>query len=67
MNVEIMNRNDVTDLSIEAKVQRGIKWADVAGRVGKSKEWTTAACPGPREPEPDGDRVRSKFLPYKPY
>ncbi|ABF12723.1 cyanate lyase; cyanate aminohydrolase (plasmid) [Cupriavidus metallidurans CH34] len=25
---------------------RGIRWADVAERVGKSKEWTTAACLG---------------------
>ncbi|GAA7760500.1 MAG: cyanase [Burkholderiaceae bacterium] len=41
-----MNRTDVTDLIIEAKVLRGIRWADVAERVGKSKEWTTAACLG---------------------
>ena len=41
-----MNRSDVTDLIIEAKVTKGIRWADVAGKVGKSKEWTTAACLG---------------------
>ena len=41
-----MNRTDVTDLIIEAKVLRGIRWADVAERVGKSKEWTPAACLG---------------------
>ena len=41
-----MNRDDVTDLIIEAKVRRGISWADVARKVGKSKEWTTAACLG---------------------
>lgn len=41
-----MNRSDVTDLIIEAKVKRGISWAQVAERVGKSKEWTTAACLG---------------------
>ncbi|EKZ97835.1 MULTISPECIES: cyanase [Cupriavidus] len=41
-----MTRSDVTDLIIEAKVLRGIRWADVAERVGKSKEWTTAACLG---------------------
>nr|B9NJI2.1 RecName: Full=Cyanate hydratase 1; Short=Cyanase 1; AltName: Full=Cyanate hydrolase 1; AltName: Full=Cyanate lyase 1 [Populus trichocarpa] len=45
-NGETMNRSDVTDLIIEAKVLRGIRWADVAERVGKSKEWTTAACLG---------------------
>jgi cyanate lyase len=41
-----MNREDVTDLIIEAKVRKGLKWADVAAKVGQSKEWVTAACLG---------------------
>ena len=41
-----MNRNDVTEKIISAKVSRGIQWADVANRVGQSREWTTAACLG---------------------
>jgi cyanate lyase len=41
-----MNREDVTDLIIEAKVAKGIKWADVAAKMGQSKEWSTAACLG---------------------
>lgn len=41
-----MNRNDITEKIITAKVQRGIRWADVAKQVGQSKEWTTAACLG---------------------
>ena len=41
-----MNREDVTDLIIQAKVKKGIKWADVATKVGLSKEWVTAACLG---------------------
>ncbi|RYF35793.1 MAG: cyanase [Comamonadaceae bacterium] len=41
-----MNRNDVTEQIISTKVSRGISWADVAGKVGLSKEWTTAACLG---------------------
>ena len=41
-----MNRNDVTEKIISAKVSRGIQWADVASRVGQSREWTTAACLG---------------------
>ena len=41
-----MNREDVTDLIIEAKVKKGLKWSDVAARVGLSKEWVTAACLG---------------------
>jgi nitrate/nitrite transport system ATP-binding protein len=41
-----MTREDVTDLIYSAKVQKGIKWADVARKVGESKEWVTAACLG---------------------
>jgi len=41
-----MNRNDVTEKIIAAKVSKGIQWADVAEKVGLSKEWTTAACLG---------------------
>ena len=41
-----MNRNDVTEKIIGTKVSKGIKWDDVAKKVGLSKEWTTAACLG---------------------
>jgi len=41
-----MNRNDVTELIIETKVRQGITWAQVAERVGLSKEWVTAGCLG---------------------
>jgi cyanate lyase len=41
-----MNRNDVTEKIITAKVSKGLSWADVAAKVGLSKEWTTAACLG---------------------
>jgi cyanate lyase len=41
-----MNRLDVTEKIISAKVSKGIKWEDVAHKVGLSKEWTTAACLG---------------------
>lgn len=41
-----MDRETVTDLIIQAKVSKGIKWADVAAKVGLSKEWVTAACLG---------------------
>ena len=41
-----MNRNDVTEKIISTKVSRGITWAEVAARVGQSKEWTTALCLG---------------------
>ncbi|MEY8875906.1 MAG: cyanase [Leptothrix sp. (in: b-proteobacteria)] len=41
-----MSRIDVTEKIITTKVEKGIKWADVAEQVGLSKEWTTAACLG---------------------
>ena len=41
-----MNRNDVTEKIITAKVSKGLKWEDVAQQVGLSKEWVTAGCLG---------------------
>ena len=41
-----MNRNDVTEMIIEAKLKKGLKWQDVAKKVGLSKEWVTAGCLG---------------------
>ncbi len=41
-----MTRTEVTDLILAAKHKKGLKWADIAGKVGQSKEWTTAALLG---------------------
>jgi cyanate lyase len=41
-----MKREDVTDLIQYRKLKKGIKWSEVAKKVGASKEWTTAACLG---------------------
>ncbi|MEW6677982.1 MAG: cyanase [Pseudomonadota bacterium] len=41
-----MNRLDVTELIITKKLEKGIKWEDIAKAVGQSKEWTTAGCLG---------------------
>jgi len=41
-----MSRIDVTEKIITTKVAKGIKWSDVAAKVGLSKEWVTAACLG---------------------
>jgi len=66
-----MSRDDVTEKIVAAKVRLDMKWADVAEKVGLSKEWVTAAMELRREPDPKGDRVRiamsGKFLPYKTY
>ncbi len=42
----ITNREQVTEHIVSAKVKNGITWAEVADKVGLSKEWTTAACLG---------------------
>ncbi|WP_295641395.1 cyanase [uncultured Methylibium sp.] len=41
-----MSRIEVTEKIVTAKVAKGIKWSDVAAKVGLSKEWVTAACLG---------------------
>jgi len=41
-----MSRIDVTEKIITTKVNKSLKWADVARKVGQSKEWVTAACLG---------------------
>jgi cyanate lyase len=41
-----MTRTEVTDLILAAKHKKGLKWADIAKKVGQSKEWTTAALLG---------------------
>ena len=41
-----MKREDVTDLIAFRRLKKGIKWSEVAKKVGHSKEWTTAACLG---------------------
>ena len=41
-----MDRNAVTRKIISAKVKKGLKWGDIAVKLGRSKEWTTAACLG---------------------
>ena len=41
-----MNRHDVTQMIVTNKLMKGLKWADLAGLIGLSKEWTTAALLG---------------------
>lgn len=41
-----MNRSEITEAIVTARIARGITWAQVAERFGLSKEWTTAACLG---------------------
>ncbi|HAF00666.1 MAG TPA: cyanase [Methylophilaceae bacterium] len=41
-----MNRNDVTEMIVTAKINKGLKWCDIATEIGLSKEWVTAALLG---------------------
>jgi cyanate lyase len=41
-----MNRNDVTDLILAAKLNKGIRLQQLAETLGTSKEWATAALLG---------------------
>ncbi|HEX7042990.1 MAG TPA: cyanase [Burkholderiales bacterium] len=41
-----MTRAEVTEAIIAAKIRKGLKWADLAKAVGKSKEWVTAGLLG---------------------
>ena len=42
----ISDRSEVTNMIRAAKVRKNISWAEVAGAIGQSKEWTTAGCLG---------------------
>ena len=41
-----MNRSDVTEMILSAKRKKGLKWVDIAKKLGHSKEWVTAAMLG---------------------
>jgi len=41
-----INRNDVTEMVVMARIRKGLTWAKLAKAVGQSKEWTTAALLG---------------------
>ena len=41
-----MSREDATRRILEAKTARGLRWSQVADKVGLSKEWVTAGCLG---------------------
>ena len=41
-----MNRAEVTEQIVAAKIAKGLKWSDIAKAVGASKEWVTAGLLG---------------------
>ena len=57
-----MNRNDITEKIIATKVAKGLQWADVAAKLGLSKEWTTAACLGQMTLDADQAKIIGKIF-----
>ena len=57
-----MSRLDVTEKIVATKVAKGLKWSDVAARVGQSKEWVTAACLGQMTMTPEQAMVVAKIF-----
>ena len=41
-----VNRTQVTEMVVMARIKKGLSWATIAKAVGQSKEWTTAALLG---------------------
>jgi cyanate lyase len=41
-----VDRNNVTEQIVAAKIKKGLKWSDIAKLLGTSKEWATAALLG---------------------
>jgi len=57
-----MTRLAVTEKIIATKVAKGLQWADVARKVGQSKEWTTALCLGQMTATPAQAKVLGKLF-----
>jgi cyanate lyase len=57
-----MSRLDVTEKIIATKVSKGLQWADVAKKVGQSKEWTTALCLGQMTATPAQAKALGKLF-----
>ena len=57
-----MSRIEVTEKIIATKVSKGLKWEDVAKKVGQSKEWTTALCLGQMTATPAQAKVLGKVF-----
>jgi cyanate lyase len=41
-----VDRNEIVEQIVAAKIQQGLTWSAVAAELGTSKEWATAACLG---------------------
>ena len=61
-----MDRNEVTRKILGAKVMKKMRWADIAGKMGQSKEWTTAALLGQMQMTKEQATTAGKLLGLPP-
>src|SRR3954468_18054107 len=64
--MEIMNRAQVTELVVMARIKKGLSWAKIAKAVGQSKEWTTAALLGQMQMTKQQSQAAGKLLGLPP-
>ena len=64
--MEIMNRGQVTELVVMARIKKGLSWAKIAKAVGQSKEWTTAALLGQMQMTKQQAQAAGKLLGLPP-
>jgi len=60
-----MDRQLVTQKILSAKVRNQLTWAQIAERIGQSKEWTTAAMLGQMFALSDEETLWLQIVPYK--
>jgi cyanate lyase len=64
--MDIVNRAQVTELIVLARIKKGLSWAKIAKAVGQSKEWTTAALLGQMQMTKKQAQAAGKLLGLPP-
>ena len=57
-----MSRDEVVQKIVDTKVSKGLKWSDLAVKLGLTKEWATAACLGQMTLNAEQARVVGEFF-----
>ena len=60
--MNIVNRAQVTELVVMARLKKGLSWTKLAKAVGQSKEWTTAALLGQMQLTKQQAKAAGKLL-----
>ena len=64
--MSIVNRAQVTELVVMARIKKGLSWAMIAKAVGQSREWTTAALLGQMQMNKQQAQAAGKLLGLPP-